>query len=297
MNETKVENRADGIVLDTDPGYPAALAAHPSPAVQSSGPMRLLEVAVQRGASVEELDRLMTLAERHEANEARRAYVAAMAQFKRNPPTIMKNKTAKMQKDGRDLYSYGFADLAAVCGALVEALAQVGISHAWSVGQNGAAITVTCTLTHAMGHREHVALTAQADQSGGKNSIQAIGSAVKYLERYTLLAATGIAVQDSEDDDGAAAGITQAERQELKQEARNMRQRANPADIAARAWDGKPADPALLSSAQAAADQGLASFDVFWKSINGVKRTALAPYLDDLAARCKAGDKKALGAA
>lgn len=263
---------------------------------QTNGPMRLLEIAVQRGASVEELEKLMALAERHDANEARKAYVAAMAKFKQNPPTIVKNKTAKMQKDGRDLYSYGFADLAAVCGALVESLAQVGISHGWSVAQHGQTITVTCTLTHDRGHHESVALSANADTSGGKNSIQSIGSAVKYLERYTLLAATGIAVQDNEDDDGT--GISQQDRQDMRQaagEMRNGRNRQSPADVAAsRQKTGtapKAADPQLLADAQTAADQGTASFDAFWKSINGVKRTSLAPYFDDLAARCKAGDQ------
>jgi hypothetical protein len=255
---------------------------------QSSGPMRLLEMAVGRGASVEELEKLMALAERHDANEARKSYVAAMAKFKQNPPTIVKNKTAKMEKDGRALYSYQFADLAAVCGALVESLAQVGISHGWSVAQHGQAITVTCTLTHERGHSESVALSANADQSGGKNSIQAIGSAVKYLERYTLLAATGIAVQDSEDDDGAGAGISQQDRKELRQaagEMRNGRSRPNPSEVAGRSKQAQAADAPLLANARAAADVGRDAFGVFWRELNGEKRNKLAAELDDLQAR------------
>jgi hypothetical protein len=264
-------------------------------AVQSSGPMRLLEIAVNRGASVEELEKLMALAERHDKNLAQKAYVAAMAKFKQNPPTIVKNKTAKMQKEGRDLYSYAFADLAAVCGALVESLAQVGISHGWSVAQQGQNITVTCTLTHELGHSTDVSLSAMADTSGGKNSIQAIGSAVKYLERYTLLAATGIAVQDNEDDDGAGAGITPQDRKDLQREAAGMRnnRRPNPQAVAESrkpAARAKPIDPQLLADAQAAADQGRAAFDVFWKSINGEKRTVLGAHLEDFAARCDRAD-------
>jgi len=43
------------------------------------------------------------------------------------------------------------------------------------------------------------------DMSGGKNAIQAVISAKSYLERHTLLAATGLTTKDIEDDDGRGA--------------------------------------------------------------------------------------------
>ena len=61
-------------------------------------------------------------------------------------------------------------------------------------------IRVSCIITHVLGHSEQVSLQCGADQSGKKNNIQAVGSTVTYLERYTLLAATGIAVKDQDDD-------------------------------------------------------------------------------------------------
>jgi hypothetical protein len=48
-------------------------------------------------------------------------------------------------------------------------------------------------------------MEAAADISGSKNQIQAIGSAVTYLERYTLFASYGLASKD-QDDDGKASG-------------------------------------------------------------------------------------------
>jgi hypothetical protein len=65
-----------------------------------------------------------------------------------------------------------------------------------------------CAVTHVKGHVERCIMKALADESGGKNSIQAIGSAITYLQRYTLLAATGLTSADIDDDDGRAAGIT-----------------------------------------------------------------------------------------
>jgi hypothetical protein len=46
------------------------------------------------------------------------------------------------------------------------------------------------------------------DDSGGKNKIQAIASAKSYLERYTLLAITGLATKDMDDDGRATDPLT-----------------------------------------------------------------------------------------
>lgn len=170
-------------------------------------PLQLLQYAMANGgASLDQLERLMAMQERYLAGEARKAYVAAMAEFKRKAPVITKNKMADFTtQKGRTTYNY--SDLANVVRAVVPALAEYGFSHAWSILQGDGAITVTCRLTHSAGHSEEVTLSAAPDQSGGKNSIQAIGSAKSYLERYTLLAACGLAVEDGSDDDGMRADL------------------------------------------------------------------------------------------
>lgn len=43
-------------------------------------------------------------------------------------------------------------------------------------------------------------MRASPDNSGSKNAIQAVGSTVTYLQRYTLLAATGLAAAGQDDD-------------------------------------------------------------------------------------------------
>ena len=48
-------------------------------------------------------------------------------------------------------------------------------------------------------------MTAQADTSGSKNAIQSIGSTITYLERYSLLALTGLAAHEMDDDGKAGA--------------------------------------------------------------------------------------------
>ncbi|MBV8060508.1 MAG: ERF family protein [Alphaproteobacteria bacterium] len=166
-----------------------------------STPADLVRYAMESGADLDRLERLMQMQVEWEKREAEKAYHAAVAAFKENAPTIRKNKTADFAtQKGRT--TYDFATLGNVVSMIVPELAKHGLSHRWVPDQNGALIGITCILTHQQGHSESIRLEASKDESGGKNSIQAIGSAKSYLERYTLLAITGLAVEDSEDDDG-----------------------------------------------------------------------------------------------
>jgi hypothetical protein len=165
-------------------------------------PMRMLEIAVEKGADLDQLQKLMDLQERWEASEARRAYITALTKFKANPPTIVKNKTVSFG-GGRGT-SYDHATLDQVVCLIAPALAKHGLTHGWSMDQADGGISVTCTLTHELGHSDSVKLAAPADSSGSKNAIQAIASTVSYLQRYTLLGITGLSTAE-QDDDGIAA--------------------------------------------------------------------------------------------
>ena len=158
-------------------------------------PMMLLQMAMDQGADLDRLERLMDMNDRWEKSNARKAFIEAMAEFKKNAPTIVKDK--KVAFDGT---SYKHAELDQVCDKVNAALSLVGISHRWTVAQKESRICVTCILTHIMGHSEEVTLESGADTSGKKNAIQAIASAVTYLQRYTLLASCGLAT--GADDDG-----------------------------------------------------------------------------------------------
>jgi hypothetical protein len=162
-------------------------------------PASLLQMAVAQNADIDKLTKLMDLQERWEANEARKAYVKAMTEFKGKQTLIHKNKKVEFGNT-----KYNHASLDEVVVSISENLSACGLSHAWSINQSGDTITVSCTLTHTQGHAQSVLLSTIADKSGSKNPIQAVGSAVTYLQRYTLLAVTGCATTDN-DDDGKGA--------------------------------------------------------------------------------------------
>lgn len=174
------------------------------PADQNSA-MAMMMAAVDRGIGLDQVEKMMRIQREWQADEARKAYHDAMAVFKENPPRIIKRKEVDFETQ-RGRTNYRHATHSDVTSPIIAALAKVGISHKWVPSQSGSIIRIECVLTHRLGHSESVYLEAGADQSGGKNSIQAIISAKTYLERHTLLAATGLTTEDIEDDDGASFG-------------------------------------------------------------------------------------------
>ena len=187
---------------------------------------------IQRAATdpqvdLEKLDKLLDVKDRWEKEEARKAYVAALAAFKRSPPRLVKDKQVDFG-EGRSRTRYQYANLGDVASQVAAGLAEHGLSHGWAVAQEQGVVTVTCTLTHEWGHGESVSITAPRDDTGNKNSIQQIGSAITYLERYTLMAITGLAAHDT-DDDGQGAGTRPSQPQQQRRQEPQIATEAPPA--------------------------------------------------------------------
>lgn len=186
-----------------------AVRRQPAPPVASSAavtPMQMLSMAVERGADMAILEKLMSLQERWEANEARKAFVVAKSAFKAERPTIIKNKHVGFtsRRTGEET-AYDHATIDNVCDTIDPILSKHGLSYSWDIAQRDAQIFVTCILFHEMGHSERVTLNAPPDASGTKSPGQAIASTITFLERYSLLAVTGLATK-GQDTDGGTPG-------------------------------------------------------------------------------------------
>lgn len=147
-----------------------------------------------------DIDKMRGLFEMHRQmvrDDAERQFVMALTEFKLNPPDIIKGKQVKF---GATQYSH--ATLATVCAAVIDGLSRHGIAHRWKVDQPDGKVKVTCILTHRAGHSESTEMIGPPDDSGQKSAVQRIASTVTYLQRYTLLAATGLSTRDQTDDDG-----------------------------------------------------------------------------------------------
>lgn len=154
-------------------------------------PMQMVQQALDSGAGIEVLTKLMDLQERWEKTQARKDFDEAIAAAKAEIKPVARNK--KGHNDKR------YADFAAYAREVDPILASVGLSYRFRTEQDDR-IKVTCILSHKSGHSETNTLAGPADSSGSKNAIQAIGSTLTYLQRYTLTQALGLAASD--DDDG-----------------------------------------------------------------------------------------------
>lgn len=160
--------------------------------------MELISRAAESG-SLEMVERMMDLRDRFEKSEARKDFDAAISAAKAEIPLIRKNRTGHNNKT--------YADFSAIAAAIDPVLGRHGLSYRFTPQQADGKISVTCILSHRNGHSEDATLSAGADTSGSKNAIQALGSTLSYLKRYSLDLQLGLAVTDADDDDGHAAGI------------------------------------------------------------------------------------------
>lgn len=186
--------------VEVQEARPTSVPALPA----SATPMELLNQAISGGAEVVVLEKLLALQERWEANQARKSFDAAMSDAKAEIPPIRKNKHVGFKaKNGGASTDYDHEDMGEIARTVDPILSKYGLSYRFRTAQADR-ITVTCIITHRDGHYEETTLSCSADSSGNKNSIQAIGSAVTYLQRYTIKAALGLAT--AEDDDGKSSG-------------------------------------------------------------------------------------------
>lgn len=168
--------------------------------VRATSPLTLLHIAVERGTSMDQLERLMALQTAWETREAEKAYNRAFAAFKAEAVKIIRNR----EVSAGPLSGKKYAELFAVVNAVTPALSAHGLSASWKLTKDERDwLEVTCTLKHEDGHAESVSMGGPPDAGGAKNAIQARASTVSYLERYTLKAITGLSEQN-EDDDGNA---------------------------------------------------------------------------------------------
>lgn len=174
--------------------------------VKTPTPMHLIEMAISKGADANQLAVLMDLQLRWEANEAKKAFEAAFEKFKANAPEIVKTKHVSFANRTGDKTDYYHAELDKITDILDESLRAFGIIKTWKTSDANGRTTVTCILK-GFGHTEEGStLSGPSDTSGGKNNIQAIGSTVTYLQRYTLLTTCGLAAKGA-DDDGKTDGL------------------------------------------------------------------------------------------
>jgi hypothetical protein len=147
--------------------------------------------AVESGADLERLEKLMDLHERFEDRQAEKAFNQAMADFRAESMTILKTKYVDIAGGAK----FWHAELGNICEEVIPKMSKYGLFHVWVPKQrDDKQIEISCIIKHALGHAsEPTTLFAPPDTLGGKSAIHAIAATTTFLQRYTFLMANGLA--------------------------------------------------------------------------------------------------------
>jgi hypothetical protein len=208
-----------GLTLEAEQGERPVLL----PAPLSDSPSTVLalieRVALDPHANVEKLERVMAMYERLKAKEAELAYNAAkgrilkkLAGIKivRNQSVLYEIDKRKPQKGSHQEFKY--APLEEIDKHLRPLLVEEDMDLSYSdEPREGGEILIRGRLKHLpSGHYEDSFMPAPPDSTGGKSSVQAVGSTNSFLRRYIVCNIFNIVVV-GDDDDGTGGTIDEAQ--------------------------------------------------------------------------------------
>ena len=179
--------------------------------VTPNTPMQMLSQAVAGGRDLATIEKLMDLEKRWKEDRAREEFFKALSAFKSKPVIVGKDKENKQ-------YQSRYTTIGNLVNTVNLAMAPHGLNTRWTIDQSDG-ISVTCILSHTLGHSESVTMSGPPDASGKKNPLQEIKSTITYLQSATFQAVTGVVSQDTPDDDGNASSNLITEDQEANLEA------------------------------------------------------------------------------
>jgi hypothetical protein len=158
----------------------------------------LLSEAVRNNVSVDVMERLFTLREKVKAEQAKQAFVEAMASFQDACPVIIKTKVV-MNKDGRS-ERYRYAPLDSIVQQIKKPLLENGLAYNWETENKDKQIIAICTITHKLGHSESSRFEVPVDDNQYMTSPQRYASGLTFAKRYSLCNALGISTADEDTD-------------------------------------------------------------------------------------------------
>ena len=195
----------------------------------------IVQAILAQNPTIEAMERLWALQREWDADNARKAFTAALAQAKLEmPSTIEKDKTVDFvgKQSGIRTY-YKHSSLGAVMDAATVPLARHGISLSWESSTEQNNVTVCCVLTHVGGYvKKFPPVTAPVDTSGNKSLGQGVMSTITLLSRYTAMAALGLASVDMEEEGDTPRDETTSESRPVTNEVIEDRKRFEEAQTA-----------------------------------------------------------------
>jgi hypothetical protein len=173
--------------------------------------------ALASNASVEVLTQLFQLQKDVKAEQAKEAFIRAMANFQKKCPQIEKTKKVMVYSQER----YRYAPLDAIVSQVRDLLAENELSYSIQADVDGDVVKATCTITHVLGHSQSSSFNAPIEDKKSKegNSTmskpQQYATALTFAKRYAFCNVLGILTTD-EDTDAVDSGKKEKKPVEVK---------------------------------------------------------------------------------
>ena len=171
--------------------------------IEGRSPAELIQMVVAGKGSLEQLEKLLGIQERYEANEARKEFASAFAIAQANITAVVKTKLNPQTHSK-------YADLGDILKIAQPVYTAEGFSLIFYEGDTTApeSIRVCADVLHSAGHRETYHYDVPLDGVGLKGNanmtkIHGKSSSVSYGRRYLMCMIWNIPTQD---DDGNGAG-------------------------------------------------------------------------------------------
>jgi len=265
-----------------------ALAQQPQGAIQGAGhaippqPLSVIDQAIRTGATADQLERLLQLqvqadhhrldlmreqrrmAEEDRKREAALAFSRDLAAFRGENIVVPKSKYVDRGKAG----SFMQAEYGAAAALLSPALSRHGFSFRhdmkfgakrWmtdGVESDAPWVYVTCYLEHRDGHAERLDLDGPPGDLHANTPVQNMQATASYLKRQSLLAITGTATQDEDNENG-------------------MRRRHQPRGDGGGDDAQAGPDESLLDAGQAEAMKGMQALTEWWGALTAKQRSTM----------------------
>lgn len=196
--------------------------------------------AITAGAPIETMERLFALHERWEANQAKKVFNEAMANFKRDCPVITKDKAGGETKSGQRAYNY--APIESIARVADPIMSKYGLSYDWDVTMNRKdnTVKVVCTANHIQGHSK--TSTIEVSVGSGTQIMsqpQKEIASVTFAKRYSMVDVFGIIV-GGEDNENVLQDAKDFQKDTVKEAIARLQLSKTPEELQ-QSWSSLPA--------------------------------------------------------
>jgi len=179
-----------------------------------------ISAAIQQQLPVETIEKFLAMRKELKADQAKEAFTQAMAKFQRDCPVIAKTKVVR-DKQGQERYR--FAPIDSIILQVKHVLGENDLAYDFTEERNKeeGTVTVTCTITHSMGHTKTSSFTVEIGEESFMTDTQKYAARNTFAKRYAFCNVLGIATGD-EDTDSKEILSPEDKKKKEKEDIENM---------------------------------------------------------------------------